>query len=277
MATQRPALAPAAGLLTGQFLKKIRQRLRMRLREVQAASAILAAEEKNEQLYISAARLFQIENEISAPGPFKMFTLCVIYGLDFLDLLRRYGVDPDRVHYCRSRLPLSATRKVSAKTHSPDTMVKFPLRMDPRFRWETTQLINRAVAVWGEIPAAFLAHLNPREHIWGYIGMEDFTMYPILRPGTLVMVDDRRRRVIQKDWENQYERPIYFVELRDGYACAWCQLEGKTLTLIPNPMSPVPAQSFNYPDDADIVGQVVGIAMRMVPVAESDPEPAPEP
>jgi hypothetical protein len=248
----------------------------MGLREVQEASAILAAEEKNDQFYISAARLFQIENECSAPSAFKMFSLCAIYGLDYLDLLGRYGVDPDRVHCYRARLPLAATRPVSFKIHRPGTSITFPARIDPGFRWETTQLMNRAVAVWGELPAALLTHFNPREHIWGYVGLEDFTMFPILRPGCLVMVDDRRRRVIQKEWENEHERPIYFVELRDAYRCAWCQLDGRRLTLIPNPMSPVPAQTFSYPDDAEIVGQVVGIAMRIVPPEEEPPGRGPE-
>ncbi len=271
MATHRQRLQPQTGNQVGKFLKQVRQRLGMGLRDIQEASAVLAAEEKNEQFYISAARLFQIENEFSAPSPFKILSLCAIYGLDFLDLLGRYGVDPDRVHFYRSRLHNAATRLVSFKIHRPETSVTMPVRLDPRFRWETTQLLNRAVAVWGEIPAALLTHFNPREHIWGYVGLEDFTMFPILRPGALVMVDDRRRRVIQKDWENEYERPIYFVELRDSYRCAWCQLDERRLTLIPSPTSSVHAQSFNYPDDAEIVGQVVGIAMRIVPAGEDDP------
>jgi transcriptional regulator with XRE-family HTH domain len=243
----------------------------MGFREVQELSAAVAAEEKNEQFHISAARLFQIENESSAPSAFKILSLCAIYGLDFLDLLGRYGVNPDRVHYYRTRLAFATTRPLSAQVHRLDTMVTIPMRMAPRFRWETTQLINRAVAVWGEIPAAFLAGFNTREHMWGYVGLEDTTMFPLLRPGALVMVDGRRRRVIQKDWENECERPIYFVELRDGYRCSWCQIEEGRLTLIPSPLSSVPAQTFNYPDDAEVVGQVVGVAMRIVPQEEEAP------
>lgn len=243
----------------------------MGFREVQQASATVAAEEKNEQFYISAARLFQIENESSAPSAFKILSLCAIYGLDFLDLLGRYGVNPDRVHYYRTRLSLATTRPLSSQVHRVDTAVTFPLRLDPRFRWETTQLINRAVAVWGEIPAALLAGFNLREHMWGYVGLEDTTMFPLLRPGALVMVDGHRRRVIQKDWENECERPIYFVELRDAYRCSWCQVEEGRLTLIPSPLSSAPAQTFNYPDDAEVVGQVVGVAMRIAPQEEETP------
>lgn len=272
MVTQPPRLQPHGDLTPGQYLKQVRRRLQMGFREVQEASATLAAEEKNDEFYISAARLFQIENESSAPSASKILSLSAIYGLDFLDLLGRYGVNPDRVHYYRNLLSLAATRPLSARVYRMDTAVTIPVRMDPRFRWETTQLINRAVAVWGEIPAAFLAGFNPREHMWGYVGLEDSTMFPLLRPGALVMVDPRRRRVIQGEWENECERPIYFVELRDGYRCAWCQIEERRLTLIPSPLSSVPAQTFNCPGDAEVVGQVVGVWMRIAPRGEEIPE-----
>ena len=272
MATQHSKSEQHAELSPGQYLKQVRRRLQMGFREVQEASATLAAEEKNDEFYISAARLFQIENESSAPSASKILSLSAIYGLDFLDLLSRYGVNPDRVHYYRNLLSLATTRPLSARVYRMDTAVTIPVRMDPRFRWETTQLINRAVAVWGEIPAAFLAGFNPREHMWGYVGLEDTTMSPLLRPGALVMVDAHRRRIIQKDWENECDRPIYFVELREGYRCAWCQIEDGRLTLIPSPLSAVPAQTFSHPNDAEVVGQVVGVWMRIAPPGEEIPE-----
>jgi hypothetical protein len=51
-----------------------------------------------------------------------------------------------------------------------------PLRLDPSLKWEPTKLINRAVAIWGEIPAAFLLDSDPRKHMYAYIGSEDNTM-----------------------------------------------------------------------------------------------------
>jgi transcriptional regulator with XRE-family HTH domain len=272
MAADRSKSGQQTDLPPGQFLRKVRQRLHMGFRDVQEASAILAAEQKNDEFYISAARLFQIENEPSAPSAYKLLSLSAIYGLDFLDLLGRYGVNPDRLHHYRSILSPATTRLLSSRVYRLDTTVKFPVRMDPRFRWETTQLINRAVAVWGEIPAAFLVGFNPREHMWGYVGLEDTTMFPLLRPGALVMVDGHRRRIIQKEWENESERPIYFVELREGYRCAWCQIGEGRLTLIPSPLSSVPAQTFSYPNDAEVVGQVVGVWMRIAPPGEEIPE-----
>ena len=135
MAADRSKSGQQTDLPPGQFLRKVRQRLHMGFRDVQEASAILAAEQKNDEFYISAARLFQIENEPSAPSAYKLLSLSAIYGLDFLDLLGRYGVNPDRLHHYRSILSPATTRLLSSRVYRLDTTVKFPVRMDPRFRW----------------------------------------------------------------------------------------------------------------------------------------------
>ncbi len=260
-------------LPAGTYLKEIRKRLHLGLRDVQQASAIIAEEEKNDEFYISAARLAQIENECSAPSVCKIVSLSAIYGLDFLDILRRYGVVPDRIHYYRSLLQPATTRLVAAEIYDNDRKVPFPVRLDPSFRWETTHLLNRVVALWGELPAAFLMNASPRRHMYGYVGLDDKTMSPLLRPGALVMIDGDRRRVLQREWDNEFERPIYFLEMRDGYRCGWCQVHDGRITLVPHPMSGVPAETFSFPNDAEIVGQVVGAAMRLVPACNGEREP----
>ncbi len=272
MPNSRPKSLSQLDLSPGKYLKELRQHLGMALREVQDTSALLAEEESNEEMYISAARLDQIENEPSAPSIHKLLSLSAIYGVDFLDLLARYGVRPDHVHKYRKLLRQKATQPLSTELHNLETTVTLPIHMDPGFRWETTQLVNRMVAVWGEIPACLLMNFNPRHHIVGLVGLEDQTMSPLIRPGALLLLDGNRRHVINKECPNEHEKPIYFVELREGYRCAWCQLVDGLLTLIPHPLSGVLAESFNFPSDAEIVGQVVGVAMRLVPVSEASQE-----
>lgn len=253
------------GIIPGRYLKEVREKLNLGVREVQEASARIAQAEKNYEFYISAARLAQIENEDTLPGAFKLFSLCAIYGIGFIDLLRRFGLDPERTRYYQSLLRLDVTHPIAAEIYGKDTTVTLPVRLDPSFRWDTTQLVNRLVEIWGEVPVAFLLQFNRRRHMYGYIGLGDFTLYPLIRPGSLVMIDDRRRRVLGQGWQSEFDRPIYFIELHNGYRCAWCQLQGSRLTLLPHPMSSVAAESFNFPDEAEVVGQVVGIAMRLVP------------
>lgn len=257
----------------GRYLKEVRERLRLGLREVQEASAGVVAQENNERFYISAARLTQIENGQSVPSVFKLFSLCAIYSLDLYDVLRRYGVNPNGTQSYRTKFLPETTREVSAELYGTESKVMIPVRLDPSFRWETTQLVNRVVSLWGEIPAAFLLSFNPRRHTYGYVGMTDKTMFPLLRPGALVMIDPDRRQVARDGWTNEFDRPIYFIEMRDGYRCAWCQVEGNRLMLIPHPIAGLPVQTVSLASEAEVVGQVVGTAMRLVPPEISNPEP----
>ena len=259
----------------GHYLKTVRERLQIGLREVQEASAVIASEEGNENFYISAARLTQIENEASFPSVFKLFSLCSVYGLDLHEVLSKYGVNANRARSYGTRFLPEVTRATSAEIHGLEDKVTIPVRLDPTFRWETTQLINRVVALWGEIPAAFLLQCNPRRHTYGFVGLTDRTMFPLLRPGSLVMIDPQRRRILQNGWKNEFERPVYFVELREGYRCAWCQVDGSRLTLIPHPISSAPVQSFSLANEAEVLGQVVGVAMRLTPPDSPTAEPAP--
>jgi hypothetical protein len=75
------------------------------------------------------------------------------------------------------------------------------------------------------------------------------------------------------NWRNVSDRPIYFVELRDGYVCCWCELDGNHLILIPCPQSPVQVRQVRYPTDGDIVGRVTAVTM---PLAEAERNPPTE-
>ncbi len=41
-------------------------------------------------------------------------------------------------------------------------------------------------------------------------------MYPLIQPGSLVLIDDTHRKIVNTGWANEYERPIYFFEHRKG-------------------------------------------------------------
>ena len=263
--------------LPGQYLKAVRERLQMGMRDVQDASMVIASEEGNEHFHVSPARLTQIENEESVPSFYKLFSLCSVYGLDLNDVLARYGVNPNRTRAYRTRFLPDVTRITSAEIYGFEDKVLVPVRIDPTFRWETTQLVNRVVAMWGEIPAAFLLSSNPRRHTYGYVGLTDRTMFPLIRPGSLLMIDPERKRVVQDGWRNEFERPVYFVELRTGYRCGWCQIEGSRLILIPHPVSNAPVQSFSLTTEAEVLGQVVGVAMRLAPPSMSSQAPGSKP
>ena len=82
------------------------------------------------------------------------------------------------------------------------------------------------VEKWGRFEGA-LTGAND-QHRYGYIGLNDRRMMPLLRPGSIVLVDVTMRRIEETDWVNEYDRPMYFVEVRDGYRCGWFHQAGST-------------------------------------------------
>ena len=124
--------------------------------------------------------------------------------------------------------------------------------------------MSRMVEIWGEVPIALIQQLDLRSSLYGYVGLKDYTLYPLLRPGSFLQIDDRENQVRTRPWRSEFDRPIYFLELRDGYACSWCELQGNQLTLLPHPLSGCNIRQFSYPRDAEIVGRVTGVAMRTI-------------
>jgi hypothetical protein len=110
---------------------------------------------------------------------------------------------------------------------------------------------------------AYLELLSDDRYTYGYIGSEDFAMYPLLPPGSFVQVDETRNKVEEGLWRSEFERPIYFVEMREGYACCWCSIKGSSIVLQPHPLSPVSVRILRYPQEAEVLGQVIGVAMRL--------------
>ena len=250
-------------------LKELRARLGITTRDVAELSQKIAESESNSEYQISNAWLTQVENSDSVPSIFKLYSLSAIYRIKFTDLLFLYGVDLQRLSQHQLAAPLPNTHRTSLEVYDADRTVSFPVRFDRSFDLGNTNLISRMVEVWGEVPIALIQHLDIRHSHYGYIGLEDFTLYPLLRPGSFVQIDPRVRKVQPLRWRTEFDRPIYFVEMRDGYACSWCDLQEGYLLLLPHPLSPCSVRRLSHGTEAEIVGQVTGVAMRLTDAKDS--------
>jgi transcriptional regulator with XRE-family HTH domain len=253
----------------GEQLKGIRNRLGVTTREVEELSRRIAEDYGNAEYCISNAWLTQLENGNSVPSIYKFFSLSAIYRTQFWDLLRIFHLDVDAIAKYQTELPLQNTHLVSLETPDPRKLIRFPVRFDRGFSLEKTSLISRMVELWGEVPVALIQSLDVRHCQYGYIGLQDYTMDPILRPGSFVQIDTDLNHVQPAAWRTEFDRPIYFVELREGYACSWCDVGESQLTLVPHPLSACAVRRYAYPDDAEIIGQVAAVAMRLVRPAET--------
>jgi hypothetical protein len=90
-----------------------------------------------------------------------------------------------------------------------------------------------------------------------------------------VQINSHPNRAGAGEWRTEFDRPIYFIEPRDGYACSWCEVRGSQITLIPHPLSGCMIRQFAYPAEAEIIGQVTGVAMRLVPSSDEYSDESP--
>ncbi|MGC1491773.1 MAG: hypothetical protein WA798_10380, partial [Candidatus Acidiferrum sp.] len=134
-------------------------------------------------------------------------------------------------------------------------------RFDPSFDPKRTELLSRMVEQWGSLEG-LLTNGNSR-HRYGYVGLSDRRMVPLLRPGSVILVDVTVRRIEDADWANEYDRPMYFVEVRDGYRCGWFHQDGARLLMQPHPLSRCVPEVWRVPDEAEVVGRVVGVVTRL--------------
>src|SRR6476646_2535754 len=76
----------------GQKLKKMRERLNLRYRDVEEASARIAARHDNDEFAVALSRLADIENKGTIPSIFRLYSLCAIYRLDISEVIGWYGI-----------------------------------------------------------------------------------------------------------------------------------------------------------------------------------------
>lgn len=117
--------------------------------------------------------------------------------------------------------------------------------------------------VWGDIPVTLIRQLDLQKSLYGYIGLKDFTLHPVILPGSFVQIDPTQTKIKTGVSRRELDRPIYFIALRDGYACGWCELKGGQLSVVPHVNSPQEIRRFAHPDEAEIIGRVTGVAMRI--------------
>src|SRR5271154_5185630 len=76
----------------GQKLRRVRERLNLRVRDVEQASLKIADKYHNDDFAVLINRVSEIENRGLVPTIYKLYSLCAIYRLDFLDVLEWYGI-----------------------------------------------------------------------------------------------------------------------------------------------------------------------------------------
>jgi transcriptional regulator with XRE-family HTH domain len=246
----------------GVRLKQLRERHGLTLREVEALSKQLALKKQNQDFFISRGWLNNVENGAYTPGLCKLYSLGAIYRTHWSSIFEYFGLRLGDFDRDQAMFAPPKTQLVLDTPKAEETVV-VPLHTQQGLRLDETSLLSKLVEIWGEVPVRLIQNLDLRNGTYGFVGMSDSRMFPIIRPGSIVQIDQNQRKVLPRAWRDEDDRPIYFVELRGGFLCSWCELSDGYLSAVPHPKSRYEVLRFPYPREAEIVGRVVGVTMRL--------------
>lgn len=239
----------------GGKLRTSRLQWQLTLREVEERSSRLAQEWGNPAYRISASWLDRVERENRGLSATKLIVLAFIYNLtaeQMLALCPPSATSPVQMEHVSSpnatHLLTQGPLEEHAKQWLPEKLVTDP---PPE---ETTLL----PAENGTLPSHYRR---------GIIGRRDRTLEPMIRAGSIVLIDTLKRAIAgRKEWTHEFDRPIYFLLTRTGYVSGFCELdkEGEWLTLVPHALSYESNKRWRYRKEIEVIGTVAGVFMRRV-------------
>jgi transcriptional regulator with XRE-family HTH domain len=245
-------------MTAGARLRILREKLGFTLKDVETASLQLAHRHSNPKYCIPQSRLSHIENKGIIPNIYRLQALAMLYQRSLSDLLGWYGVDR------QSEQLMPAAPNTHLAQELANGTCELPLRLDPLFDEKKTSYIRRMIQEWGTRSIAALQSLPQREFTYGYVGNEDYTLYPMIMPGSFLQIDPQLTEIETGPWASDFERPIYFLETRDSYICGWCAvLSSREIQVQPHALSGLPARNYRRPDEIEVVGRVVGLATKL--------------
>ena len=236
----------------GLRLRQTREGLGLTYRGVELASYDIAAKRGRPDFILHISRLADIENRNVVPSLYKLYSLAAIYHLSAVEISSWYEAPFLKTFEegAAFRAPLTHLYEFRRKPLGPGTA---SLAKDAA----STGLLAEALPLSTSFPG--LRDTAPERYRYGYIGLNDRRMAPILRPGSMVLVDTVLRTVEDANWSNEYDRPLYFVETRSGYRCGWFQKQKSRLIMQPHTLSRCAPEVWRTPAEAEILGKVVGV------------------
>jgi transcriptional regulator with XRE-family HTH domain len=179
---------------SAERLRDLRVSVGLGIREVERRSPKLAESKCNPDYVISHSWLRSIELG-SVPDIFKLYSLSVIYHRDYEELLTWFGVRTVEIGKDQGMFTWSATQVVGTSVDAEQGRIPFPIRLRQEFETEQTNLLTRLVQGWGDIPVTLIRQLDLQKSLYGYIDLKDFTLHPVILPGSFVQIDPTQTKI----------------------------------------------------------------------------------
>ena len=239
----------------GGKLRATRLAWKLTLREVEQRTLRLAQQWGNPAYRISASWLDRVERENRDLSATKLIVLASVYSLTPEQML---AMSP----------PAGSTFAASEENSVPNATILAEGGLDAYARsWLPDALVTNdpveQTALLSSEPDVMPAH-----YLRGVIGRQDRTLDPMIRPGSMVLIDTQKKSIAtRREWNHEFDRPIYFLLTREGYICGFCELDRDTdwLTVIPHALSFESNRRWRYKKEIEVVGTVVAVIIRRIP------------
>jgi hypothetical protein len=155
---------------------------------------------------------FDVDDDIEGIGDVCLNRIGAIYRTHWTNLFAFYGLHLSDFERDQA---MFAPRKTQLAPDSPEAeeTIVVPLRSHEALRLDQTTLFSKLVDIWGEVPVRLIQQMDLRNGTYGFVGMSDNRMSPLIRPGSIVQIDQNQRKLLNVKWDNEDDRPIYFLEL----------------------------------------------------------------
>src|SRR3954469_2103974 len=96
----------------GQRLRRARERLSLKFRDVELATQQIAERHDNQEFVVLISRLSDIETQGTLPSLYRLYSLCCIYRLDLNEVLSWYGIGTESMAADAGLIPIEKTHGI---------------------------------------------------------------------------------------------------------------------------------------------------------------------
>src|ERR1700679_765534 len=114
----------------GQRLRRARERLNLKFRDVEQASHLIAERRGNAEFGVLISRLSDIENQGTLPSLYRLYSLCCIYRLDLNEVLGWYGVPVEAMAADAGMIQIEKTHGINFNADG-NAEALLPISLDP--------------------------------------------------------------------------------------------------------------------------------------------------
>jgi transcriptional regulator with XRE-family HTH domain len=242
---------------SGALLETARLRAGLSFRSASKLSRVVAKILGDDRYFASSSTLSDYEAGDKLPRHIhKLFTLATVYSFAFRNLLRSFGIAIDDLGNTTAALETKTSRARIRQT-------KEELR-DGFFEKVRNEFGHLPLFLANALPTlSGLAHISLRDVFW--FGGETNPLHPSLRGAFFALVNRRSKKPRIFSGMPLCTQPLYLLQQRGGsYLAASCAIENERLVLYAYPQGFTEVQPVRRHIDADVVGQVVGIARSLL-------------